>query len=53
MKNISIYREMVRQEGRHYWAIAAEYAIEGEKDARRGELARRKIDYKEERSRHA
>jgi len=45
---INIYREMVCQEGRYYWAITAEYTTDSEKDARRGELARRKIDYKEE-----
>ena len=39
---------MVCQEGRHYWAVTAEYTIDGEKDARRSEMGRRKIDYKEE-----
>jgi superfamily II DNA helicase RecQ len=45
---IAAHREMVRQDGRHYWSIVVEYLAGNKKDERRSEFAKRKIDYKEE-----
>ena len=44
---VSIHKELIRQEGGSFWAIAVEYAAGESKDARKSELHRRKIDYKE------
>ncbi|MDR2573812.1 MAG: HRDC domain-containing protein [Desulfovibrio sp.] len=45
---VSIQKELVRQDGGSFWAIAVEYATGEGKDARKSDLGRRKIDYKEE-----
>ena len=45
---VSTRKELIRQDGGSFWAIAVEYAPGEGKDTRRSELNRRKIDYKEE-----
>ena len=46
---ITVHRELVCQENRYYWAIAVEYQSGGSraKDARKSEMVKKKIDYKE------
>jgi superfamily II DNA helicase RecQ len=45
---VHVHREIVCQDDRHYWAVSVEYLTGADKDVRKSELAKRKIDYKEE-----
>lgn len=44
---ITVHRDLIYQEDRYYWAVAVEYATSRDRDGRKGEQGRRKIDYKE------
>ena len=47
---VTVHRELVCQEGRHYWAMALEYMTKPEKmvtEGRKKEPAKQKVDYKE------
>lgn len=47
---VTVHRELVCQEGRHYWAMALEYMARSEKmvtEGRKKEPAKQKVDYKE------
>ncbi|MEZ4528394.1 MAG: hypothetical protein R2941_20975 [Desulfobacterales bacterium] len=46
---ITVHRELVCQEGQHFWAIAVEYAGGGSKGGQEpgGNIGKKKIDYRE------
>jgi len=44
---ITIHKELICQESRYYWAISVEYQEGRQKDVRKSDLIKKKIDYKE------
>ena len=44
---ITVHRDLICQDNRYYWAVAVEYSMGRERDRRKGEQGKRKIDYKE------
>jgi superfamily II DNA helicase RecQ len=48
VRQVHVHREIVCQDNRHYWAVSVEYLTGTDKDARKSEAVKRKIDYKEE-----
>jgi superfamily II DNA helicase RecQ len=44
---ITVHRDLISQENRYYWAIAVEYVTGRERDTRKGDQGKKKIDYKE------